>query len=43
MLSQVCRALSLPHDRGVIHHELEPDDVMIGHFGQVSLLDWGIA
>ena len=43
ILSQVSRALSFAHDRGVVHRDLKPDNVMIGRFGEVYLLDWGLA
>ncbi len=43
ILSHVCRALAFAHDRGVVHRDLKPDNVMIGHFGEVYLLDWGVA
>jgi hypothetical protein len=39
----VCRALELAHDRGVVHRDLKPDNVMIGRFGEVYLMDWGVA
>ena len=43
MLIAVCRALRFAHDRGVLHRDLKPANVMIGRFGEVYLLDWGIA
>jgi hypothetical protein len=43
VLITVCRAVEFAHDRGIVHRDLKPDNVMIGRFGEVWVLDWGIA
>jgi hypothetical protein len=42
-LSQLCLAVHYAHTRGVTHRDIKPDNVMFGEFGEVYLLDWGIA
>ncbi len=43
VLTQVCNALHYAHDKQIIHRDLKPENVMIGEFGEVCLLDWGLA
>lgn len=43
ILASVCNAVSLAHAKGVLHRDLKPENVMIGRFGEVYVVDWGIA
>lgn len=39
----VCQAVAYSHSKGVLHRDLKPENVIIGQYGQVVILDWGLA
>ncbi len=43
VLLEVCQAVAFAHSRGIIHRDIKPSQVMIGSFGEVLLMDWGLA
>lgn len=42
-LMEVARAVEFAHSRGIAHRDIKPDNIMLGEYGEVYLLDWGIA
>lgn len=42
-LIKISEALDYAHSRGILHRDIKPDNIMIGQFGEVMVMDWGIA
>jgi eukaryotic-like serine/threonine-protein kinase len=43
IVQRICEAVAFAHARGILHRDLKPENIMVGPFGEVLVMDWGVA
>ena len=43
ILQRICEAVAFAHARAILHRDLKPENIMVGPFGEVLVMDWGVA
>ena len=43
IFQQVCNAVHFAHHKGIVHRDIKPENIMVGNYGEVLMMDWGLA